>query len=185
LTWTARSDTRYQVYRSRPGEEMPLRPIHDRPIPSGEYLDASATPGARFVYTVRVVTGDPPPYVEGHDADPVEIDVTDVFPPVAPRGLVAVQEGRSVRLFWDPSTERDLLGYRVYRQDVRGGPWAPIGPSSVDRPLVLDDSISPGRAYAYRITAVDRASPPNESEPSSPVEIEVSHEPATGARPTP
>jgi hypothetical protein len=112
----------------------------------------------------------------------------DLFAPAAPRGLVAVQEGVAVRLFWDPSSERDLRGYRVYRQPVEGeatADWTPVGPDPVEGALFLDDDVRVGQRWFYRVTAIDRATPPNESLPSEPIEIELLVEPeeVEGARP--
>jgi len=177
LSWEAVPGTRYNVYRAPRDEEVPLRPIHDRPVSAGEFLDVTAPSGARLVYTVRVVIGEPPPYIESADTAPLEIEVLDRFPPAPPRGLVAVQEGPAVRLFWDPSAERDLGGYRVYRRDASGEAWLRIGPDPIDRPLFRDDAVVAGQAFAYRLTAVDRATPANESGPSETVEIEIAGEP--------
>ncbi len=185
LSWDAAPDTRYNVYRANEGAEVPLRPLHDRPLSVGEYLDATAPSGARLVYTLRAVVGEPPPYVESADATPLAIEVVDRFAPAAPRGLVAVQEGLAVRLFWDPGAERDLDGYRVYRRDARDAPWTRIGPDPIDRPLFLDETVSPGQTVGYRVTAVDRATPANESDPSEAAEIVISSEPVRANEPGP
>ncbi len=183
LTWNVESGKAYNVYRYPIGAEVPLRPIHDRPISVGEFLDVDAPSGSRLSYTVRVVHGDPPPYVEGEDASALEMLAEDRFAPAAPRGLVAVQEGPAVRLFWDPNAERDVLGYRVYRlaDGVEG--WIRIGPDPNERPLYRDEAVEPGRIVSYRVTAIDRASPPNESDPCEPVEIAVAAEPEGGEGP--
>jgi len=181
LSWEAVPGATYNLYRATPGEETPLRPIHDRPLSTGDYLDASAPVGARFVYTVRVVIGEPPPFIEGADSAPLEIEVVDRFPPMPPQGLVAVQEGPAVRLFWDPSAERDLGGYRLYRRDGAGEAWRRIGPDLIDRPLFRDEVVAVGQTLGYRLTALDRATPPNESVPSDTVEIEVASEPEAGS----
>jgi hypothetical protein len=184
LAWDAEPGRAYNVYRSAIGEELPLRPIHDRPVPRGEFLDVDAPTGARHVYTVRVALGEAPPFVEGEDSEPVEIVAEDRFPPGAPRGLVAVQEGSAVRLFWDPNPERDVGGYRVYRHSGNED-WVRIGPDPVDRPLYRDESIEAGRIATYRVTAVDRATPPNEGEPSPSVEIAVAAEAGAPEGPDP
>jgi len=79
--------------------------------------------------------------------------------------LVTVQEGLAVRLFWDPNRERDLAGYRVYRR-LEDDDWQLISPDTASNPLFLDNEIEIGQGLAYRVTAVDRADPPNESKPS-------------------
>jgi hypothetical protein len=175
IHWSAEPERTYNVYRFAVGEEVPLRPIHDRPLALGEYLDVEAPAGARLAYTVRVAIGDSPPYVESEDSAAVEIVVEDRFAPTAPRGLVAVQEGAAVRLFWDPNPERDVAGYRVYRR-AGAGDWIRIGPDPVDRPLYRDEAVDAGQVLGYRVTAVDRATPSNEGDPSASVEIVVTAE---------
>jgi len=178
LTWDTAPGLTYNLYRSPIGEDVPLRPVHDRPLSVGEYLDAEAPTGGRYSYTVRVVRGDPPPYLEGLDGGPLEIVAEDRFAPAPPRGLVAVQEGPAVRLFWDPNAERDVAGYRVYRFSGGAEGWTPVGPDLHVRPLYRDDAVEAGRVVGYRVTAIDRATPPNESEPSAAVEISIAAEPA-------
>jgi hypothetical protein len=178
LAWEGAKDARYNVYRWSEGSTAPQRPLNERPLAVTEYLDASASPGSRLVYTVRAIFVEPPPYIESADATPITIDVVDTFSPAPPSGLVAVQEGLAVRLFWDPGAERDLAGYRVYRREGADGDWVRIGPDPVDRPLFLDDTISAGQTISYRVTAIDRATPSNESVPSDAVEIATSAEPA-------
>src|SRR6185503_7293648 len=45
-------------------------------------------------------------------------------PPAAPTGLAAVAGDGSVALSWNPNTEPDLTGYRLYRGTTSGGPYA-------------------------------------------------------------
>ena len=56
---------------------------------------------------------------------------------------------------------------------------ARIGGETVPQPSFLDPGVSPGPRVRYRVTAVDRATPPNESEPSTEVELRVVAEPGT------
>lgn len=168
---------RYNVYRSPPDGPHAESPLNENPLGDTEYLDSGVTAGERLAYTVRVALSDGLPYREGESAAPCEVLTEDRFAPEPPQGLVAVQEGRAVRLFWNPNRERDLAGYRLYRR-VDAGPWARIGPDPVERPLHLDEDVREGQRLAYRVSAIDRATPVNESEPSSLVEVEVLSEPA-------
>jgi len=180
LSWEAPPGTgpfRYNVYRSPPGVPHSENPLNENPLTETEYLDSAVTAGARLVYTVRVALADGLPHREGRTSVAVEVLTEDRFAPAPPQGLVAVQEGRAARLFWNPNRERDLAGYRLYRK-VGSSPWSRIGPDPVERPLYLDEDVREGQHLAYRVTAVDRATPANESEPSSPVELEMLPEPA-------
>jgi hypothetical protein len=179
LSWTAPTEGgsfRYNVYRNTT-EPTPLdEPCNRKPLETPEYLDASAGLGETYTYRVRVALAENPPYRESGDSNSVTLLAEDRVAPSAPRGLVAVQEGVAVRLFWDPSPERDVRGYRVYRSR-QGGEWRPIGPDPVERPLYLDPDVQIGEHLAYRVSAVDRAEPRNESPPSEPVSLVLLAEP--------
>jgi len=173
-------DARYNLYRPA-GEVTALeKPLNADPLSTTDHLDTSVETGQTYTYFVRAVLADGRPYRESDDSKVITLVAEDRFAPAPPRGMVAVQEGLAVRLFWDPSGERDLGGYRVYRKRTDGpeaGEWTPVGPDPVERPLFLDDDVQIGQRWFYRITAIDRAEPPNESSPSEPVDIELLEEP--------
>jgi hypothetical protein len=181
LRWSAPQgggDATYNVYRTRPEEPWPDEPLNRQPLPATDYLDASVSTGERYAYTVRASLAAERPFREGDPSELREVLAEDRFPPIAPRGLVAVQEGPAVRLFWDPNPERDLAGYRVERQ-VEDGPWVEVGPGTTETPSFLDGGVEVGWRVAYRILALDRVDPPNISPPSSSVELRVVPEPVT------
>jgi hypothetical protein len=166
----------YNVYRSHPEVPWPETPLNPAPLAATEFLDREVTTGERYTYTVRVSLSVERPYREGEPSETREIVAEDRFAPIPPQGLVAVQEGRAVRLFWNPNPERDLAGYRVSRS-VDGGPWSRVGPPTLETPSLLDSAVEVGHRVAYRVEAVDRAEPANVSEPSGSVEIAVVAEP--------
>jgi hypothetical protein len=111
------------------------------------------------------------PFRESVDSDTVTVVAQDRFPPAPPAGLVAVEEGGAMRLFWNPSPERDVVAYQVYRRAPGEDAWRPLG-EPVDQPLFLDPDVLRGAGpVGYRVTALDRAQPPNESAPSEAVEV--------------
>ena len=134
--------------------------------------------GKSYTYMVRTSASEALQYRESISCPAVTVTAEDRFAPGAPQRLVAVQEGRAVRLFWNPNQEKDLAGYRVYRR-AEEGEWARVGTDGVAQPLYLDDSVTAGQHLTYRVTAVDRASPPNESPPSEEVDVDVGDEPAS------
>jgi len=175
---------RYNVYRSLPdgdtnGVEAPLNPT---PLTTAEYLDGTVEIGNRYRYFVRVSLADGRPFREGASGAAREVLAEDRFAPGRPQSLVAVQEGLAIRLFWDPNKERDLAGYRVYRRGGDAGDaWNRIGPDPVEQSLYLDREVRAGQGLEYRVSAVDRADPPNESGPSETVRVDVSPEPSGAA----
>lgn len=175
---------RFNVYRARVGEPKAERPLQREPVLSSEYLDAEATAGTTYLYEVRTASPDGTSQRESESSPALRIEAVDLFPPAPPATLVAVQEGPAVRLFWNPSQERDLAGYRVYRREGDRD-WGRIGPDLVDRLSFLDPDVRARTTFSYRVTAVDRATPPNESAPSNVADVVVALDPTAGepARP--
>ena len=88
----------------------------------------------------------------------------DVDPPPMPEGLV-VRAGLDANLLsWEPCEEGDLSCYAVYRESSDGN-WLPVA-SNLQESSYLDGGLEAERAYRYRVSALDRQSPPNESEMS-------------------
>jgi hypothetical protein len=168
----------FNVYRSGTGQPPAETPINTEPLTVTEFLDSGVISGDSYVYAVRVSLATGAPRRESASSNAVELVAEDRFAPAAPEGLVVVQEGEAIRLFWNPNRERDLAGYRVFRR-VDGGEWERIGPEPVEQPLFLDADVRIDQRIDYRLTAIDRASPTNESPPSESVEVIVLQEPAT------
>jgi len=166
----------FNVYRAGVGKELPETPVNAAPLEGTEFLDTRVQTGGSYVYVVRTVITEAPLPTESASSVAVEVRALDLFPPEAPAGLVVVQEGAGVRLFWKPNVERDLAGYRVYRRAGEGA-WARVGPEPVGKPQYLDRAVRPGDVVSYRVTAIDRAEPPNESEPSEPTGLTVADDP--------
>lgn len=172
-------DLGYNLYRAAEGDDWPWAPLNAAPLLETAYLDSEVRVGRRYVYSVRVALAPGKPYREGSPGPTRAVLADDRFPPARPTGLVAVQEGPVVRLFWDPNDERDLAGYRVYRS-ADGVHWNRIGPDPVERPDHADGAVRVGERWFYRVTAIDRNAPPNESEPTEPFEVQVRAEPDLG-----
>jgi hypothetical protein len=162
----------YNVYRASPEAAWPEDPRNPQPLTATEYLDREVTMGEQWIYTVRCALAPGPPYREGEPSETRAVTVYDRFAPTTPGGLVAVQEGSAVRLFWNPNPERDVAGYDVLRS-TDGGTFESLGVPLIETPSFLDQDVAPGQLLAYRVVAVDRAEPPNRSEPSDVAELEI------------
>lgn len=175
LTWSAppgAGDRKYNLYRVESGSPVPDEPLNTAPLVSTDYLDARAATGSVYEYTVRVVVSEEPPLQESASAPAVQVVAVDLFAPAAPTGLVAVQEGNAARVFWNPSRERDLAGYRVYRR-IDGGDRVRVGSDPINDTQLLDTDVVSGQRIEYDVTAIDGAVPPNESESSDPFVIVI------------
>jgi hypothetical protein len=148
----------YNVYRSRPASPWPERPLNPEPIAATEYLDSGVEIGMSYVYCVRVALALEPPYREGASSEALEVVAEDRFRPAVPEGLVAVQEGPAVR-------------------SADGVEWASLVESVIEQAQYLDTDVRVGQRLGYRVTAIDRASPANESAASEIVEVDLLAEP--------
>ena len=84
-----------------------------------------------------------------------------------PQGLKAIPGARSVRLTWRPNSDANLAGYNLYRDLSAGGLFATkINPAPIINTEYLDDNLSSGTTYWYKITA--QATDGRESAKSSP-----------------
>ena len=111
--------------------------------------------------------------------------VYDKEAPAPPTGLTAKVQSASVKLTWAGNTDKDLLGYTLFRADITQGndnaEWNTIARGVVGTTYV-DNACRPGHLYAYKVKAMDAAL--NLSEYSEEVAIEktVGSEPAMTAR---
>ena len=141
-------------------------------VDSTGYLDLSAKKGARYQYRVAAVLPYHGTEIEGLYTPETTVQPTDIVPPAAPVGLVAVRSANGIELFWQEETESDILSYIVYRK----GPDELIDKLN-NKPLpvsgFLDRTVLPCGLYSYWVTAVDKADPPNESPLSDIAEVEV------------
>lgn len=179
LRWDASDGTegaKYNVYRAAREWALLDAPLNTQPVTESQYRDTAVASGQTYLYRVRAVAAEGQPYRESESSEAIAVTAVDRFAPAAPNGLVVVQEGAAIRLFWNPSAERDLAGYRLYRR-VADGEWSRIGPDPIKAPLYLDTDIRPDDRITYRVTAVDRAEASNESAPGESVQVVVVKDP--------
>jgi hypothetical protein len=71
---------------------------------------------------------------------------------------------RSVILHWDPNSETNILGYRIYRSLNSGGPFIAQNAAPLTSLGFCDLNVSDGQEYYYEVTATNTAfqeSPPS------------------------
>jgi hypothetical protein len=118
-----------------------------------------------------------------HISIPYLTDVTEMITasilfiantPVMPAGLSAanVGDGTSLFLTWEPNTEGDLAGYRIY-YGTESGVYDSV--KTVSSPQDTLQNLLPGTTYYIAVTAFDGDT--NESLPSEEVEITASEVP--------
>lgn len=127
----------------------------------GRALDKTIQFGQTYAYraqrVARVKAGDEWLALDGPFSAPVTVEARDVFPPAVPTGLAAVAvtgQNAGIDLSWQPDTEPDVAGYRVYRREGDGA-WTRISDAQpVAAPAYHDATAEAGHAYLYAVTAV-------------------------------
>jgi hypothetical protein len=159
--------------------KVDLQPVSELipPGPSPEFRDSRFEFGKCYVYVARTVERFGSDLIESADSLPAIVTPRDTFPPAEPLGLMATgipateQAPAYVELTWAISPEADLAGYRVYRSEREDTQGEQIGPALLPSPAFRDNSVTAGKVYFYRVSAVDQSG--NESPLSSPARVEV------------
>jgi len=154
----------YNVYRRAVSDEVdPDSPLNRAPLKETSFTDQAFRYGETYRYSVRALLSPAPPLHESAPTAEVEVHPLDVFPPKAPTGLAVAAEGKVLKLYWFPSAEADLGGYRIYRRDTPDGEFTQVGQAGPADTSYMDAAVRPGVRYHYVIAAIDGAVPPNES----------------------
>lgn len=105
---------------------------------------------------------------EGASSEVLSMTLKDQTPPESVAGLVVNSvKGEPPVITWKVNLENDLMGYNVYRAPRTIDPFVKINDKLLSpyENFFKDETVAPGRKYAYVVTAVDSAE--NESEKSS------------------
>jgi fibronectin type 3 domain-containing protein len=166
LTWSNRwqSDDMwgYYVYRGtsyyKPFERVSLL----LPAADSAYTDSVPEPGSYYYYVAAVdVAGN-----EGKSVK-ISVEVPDVFPPAKPHVTSVTADSGRITIAWRRNTERDLMGYRLYRASDGASSLAyvPINPTPLTDTVFTDKLPFVAKNYFYyRLYAIDKAY--NRSEPA-------------------
>ncbi len=90
-------------------------------------------------------------------ADPITLE--DTRAPLVPMGLKAIDQEDGVLLLWNLSPDADVTHYNVYRSDALEGEYTQLNqkPVPLDRPEYTDKEMQRGKAWFYKVSAVDAA----------------------------
>jgi len=142
--------------RAALGSTPLLNVAYVSPITLTATVPSSSAVMALGVYTLTV-TNPGPTDPTGVLANAFTL-ITDTVP-ISPANLRAAAGDRQIVLGWEPNTEMDLVGYRLYRTDL-GTPLA-----TVTDTRYLDLTVTNGITYTYYVTTLDAAN--HESSPSN------------------
>lgn len=171
LSWQPAPDTvALGVYRSIPVAREPLVPTIVLPGTTERWIDEGVRDGDVWVYRLRALSTDAPHAVASPAAGPVQVTIADRFAPAPPQGLELVPRADGMDLFWELAPEPDVAGYIVWRRDEEqpDAEWERLTPEPVPQSWFTDRTAPAGRTLSWSISAVDRATPPNEGRRGAP-----------------
>jgi fibronectin type 3 domain-containing protein len=148
----------YVITRS----DMPAEP---QTVSTTNYEDPQYEPGKTVTYQVTAVRRAGETMIPGMGPASVTVKIEDKTPPQIPSGLEIVQSDTGAYLTWNPNSETDLVGYRVFGSDRPNGDFRPISDRVISTNAFFDASYRPG--HYYRVSAVDEFG--NESTMSDPL----------------
>jgi hypothetical protein len=153
----------YNVYRREEGGAYPLIPLNRNPLRVNQYSDLGVENEKKYYYSVRALRRVAKTDVEGKGSLDLAVIPTDLIPPSAPAGLVAVALKEGIELTWIKNKETDLSGYNIYRRKVGEQGYAKLNDAPVPKETYLDRSAEVGQEFDYVVTAVDKSPRRNES----------------------
>lgn len=153
----------YQVLRSLSGKDYAKI---GEPQKGTSFVDRQVTNGRKYFYAVQTMTTYKDALAEGGVSKEVEVTPVDLTPPQTPTGVVAVQTGEGIKIFWDKSESAEIGEYRVYRRAADKDSYELLAKVEPPHTLYLDATAVEGVRYYYAVTAVDQAASANESQKS-------------------
>ncbi len=173
MTWTPSPDediVGYNIYRTLKYEGEGEK-LNDALIAGTSFTDENVQLDLNYFYSITAVNKG------GYESLPslngVGLAKDSTPPPVAQELTAEVVEAK-VNLHWHEVQADDLLGYRIYRtMRINDHDWAMLNNDPVSAEVytdILKKNLS-RHPYYYRVTSVDTHY--NESEPSSPVKIQL------------
>lgn len=163
--------TGYNIYRRGEDKEFSSRPLNREPLTATRYSDLNVENEKKYIYSVRAVRKVVKTDVEGKGSLEVPVTPTDLIPPVAPIGLVAIPLKDGVELNWRRNREPDLLGYFIYRRRPGEKEWIRLNENPLTQETYLDKEVILQQEYEYAVTAVDNSVRRNESPRSEEVRV--------------
>jgi len=164
--------TGYNIYRRGEEEKVfPLSPLNREPLTATQYADLSVENEKQYIYSVRTVKRVVRTDVEGKGSSDTTLTPTDLIPPSAPLGLVAIPLKNGIELNWRRNREPDLLGYYIYRRKPGEREFKKLNEIPLEKEVYLDTHVELDQDYEYAVTAVDNSVRRNESPFSEEVRV--------------
>ncbi|HQK92536.1 MAG TPA: FlgD immunoglobulin-like domain containing protein, partial [Armatimonadota bacterium] len=149
----------YDIFRARSATDFGSV-LASAPAGTTTYVDEDALPNIAYYYIVKAADArnrSLPTAVAG------PIQATDITPPATPTGLASAAENGRVTLSWTASKSPDVTGYFIYRSAAAGTSYRRLNGAPQRETRYVDESVTNGVTYTYRVSAVDSSVPFNES----------------------
>lgn len=154
----------YNVYRRAASDGAePEAPINPSLLTVTEFVDRTFRYDVEYQYFVRSSLAGRATPCESPAGPAYTVKPHDHFAPAAPTGIAVAVEGGQIRVYWFPNAEPDLAGYRIYRRAEDEAEARPIGEVTAAESSFADTGASAGVRYHYAVSAIDGATPINES----------------------
>jgi hypothetical protein len=154
---------KYQLQRKVEGQSF--RELGE-PIAATEYVDHDVQNGLKYFYTIKSMMVLQDELVSGGITEEIAAMPLDLTPPAVPTGVTVVWSGVGMKIYWDQNDAADIGGYRVYRRATDSGIFVQVGQVAPEYALFTDAGADENVRYYYAVTAIDQATPPNESRKS-------------------
>lgn len=148
----------YRVYRKLSQNAVTLlntKPLIRNDAASPEFTVAvtDGTYGSEFYVTAVDFAGN-----ESKPSAVIKIKEDVNLLPIAPTGLSATAQENGIQLVWDPSNERNVRGYNVFRREVSLKDTTMINKKEIpaERPYFFDSAVASGKQYYYFVKAVNK-----------------------------
>lgn len=153
-------DISYQLFRSDEGKEF--EPLGEA-LATTRFSDSRVINGRTYFYRVQSLLDYQGHEVTGGVSETISAAPVDQTPPPPPVGVAAVQTDDGVKIVWEPADD-DVAGYRVYRRTAEQRQPELIGEVAAPYSLYVDAQPPATVRSYYSVTALDQATPPNESD---------------------
>lgn len=153
----------YRVLRSP--NDQDFEPL-GKPVATANYVDRRVQNGLRYFYTIQSMMVFKDALINGGISEAVSATPVDLVPPASPLAVTVVRTGVGTKIFWERSDAADIGGYRIYRRTADQDNYELLGEVGQEYTLFVDTKAKEDVRYYYAITAIDRATPPNESNKS-------------------
>ena len=156
----------YKIFRSLESgaySEMPLSRVASRKT---VFTDTSVSNGIQYYYVLQPIASRETTISPQEFSEEVSATPFDDIPPDPPMEVVGVYLQNVVNLYWNQAQVKDFAGFNVYRSGNLEGPFHKLNTQPILKASYTDSTAEEKTRYYYRVTAFDKASPPNESQPS-------------------